>query len=153
MSQSQAPHDPHCIFCKIVQGQIPSTRVLETEHAVALLDIHPVNPGHVLIVTRAHHAHLADLPETIAAHAGSLLPRLCRVIRAATGADGLNVIVNNGRAAGQTIDHVHWHIIPRFDDDSVNWPWPQGQYVGDELARMQARITGELENDAAGEEG
>lgn len=153
MSQSQAPHDPHCIFCKIVQGQIPSTRVLETEHAVALLDIHPVNPGHVLIVTRAHHAHLADLPESIAAHAASLLPRLCRVIRAATGADGLNVIVNNGRAAGQTIDHVHWHIIPRFDDDSVNWPWPQGQYVGDELARMQARITGELETDAAGEEG
>ena len=153
MSQSQAPHDPHCIFCKIVHGQIPSTRVLETEHAVALLDIHPVNPGHVLIVTRAHHAHLADLPESIAAHASSLLPRLCRVIRAATGANGLNVIVNNGRAAGQTIDHVHWHIIPRFDDDSVNWPWPQGQYVGDELARMQARIPGELETDAAGEEG
>ncbi len=153
MSQSHAPHDPHCIFCKIVQGQIPSTRVLETEHAVALLDIHPVNPGHVLIVTRDHHAHLADVPDSLAAHAASLLPRLCRAIRAATGADGLNVIVNNGRAAGQTIDHVHWHIIPRFDDDSVNWPWPQGQYVGDELAQLQARIATELESDAVGEEG
>lgn len=153
MNQSQVPHDPRCIFCKIVQGQIPSTRLLETEHAIVLLDIHPVNPGHVLIVTRAHHTHLADLPDSIAAHVASLLPRLCRVIRAATGADGLNVIVNNGRAAGQTIDHVHWHIIPRFQDDSVNWPWPQGQYVGDELAQMQARITSELANDPAGEAG
>ena len=66
------------------------------------------------------------------------------LIRAATGADGLNVIVNNGRAAGQTIDHVHWHIIPRFQDDAVNWPWPQGEYVGDELGQMQFRIEREL---------
>ena len=141
---TQPAHDPHCIFCKIVQGQIPSARVLETDQAVAFLDIHPVNPGHTLIVPRAHHAHLAELPDAIAAHAGSLLPRLCRAIRAATGADGLNVIVNNGRAAGQTIDHVHWHIIPRFQDDAVNWPWPQGEYVGDELGQMQFRIEREL---------
>ena len=105
MSQPQPAHDPHCIFCKIVHGQIPATRMLETDQAIAFLDIHPVNPGHTLIVPRAHHAHLGDLPEAIAAHAASLLPRLCRAIRAATGADGLNVIVNNGRSAGQTIDH------------------------------------------------
>jgi histidine triad (HIT) family protein len=136
--------DPHCIFCKIVQGQLPSARVLETAEAVAFLDIHPVNPGHTLLLPKAHHAHLADLPEAVAAHAGSLLPRLCRAIRAATGADGLNIIVNNGRAAGQTIDHCHWHIIPRFDDDSVNWPWPQGEYIGDELGQMKFRIEREL---------
>jgi histidine triad (HIT) family protein len=120
--------------------------VQETEEAVVFLDIHPVNPGHTLIVPKAHHAHLAELPEAIVAHIGSLLPRLCRAIRAATGADGLNVIVNNGRAAGQTIDHCHWHIIPRFDDDSVNWPWPQGEYVGDELGQMKFRIERELES-------
>jgi histidine triad (HIT) family protein len=144
VTQHQPAHDPHCIFCKIVQGQIPSAKVLETDQAIAFLDIHPVNPGHVLIVPRAHHAHLSDLPDAIASHAGSLLPRLCRAVRAATGADGLNVIVNNGRSAGQTIDHVHWHIIPRFLDDAVNWPWPQGEYVGDELGQMQFRIEQEL---------
>jgi histidine triad (HIT) family protein len=147
MSRPQPGHDPHCIFCKIVHGQIPSTRVLETDQAIAFLDIHPVNPGHTLIVPRAHHAHLGELPEAIAAHAASLLPRLCRAIQAATGADGLNVIVNNGRSAGQTIDHVHWHIIPRFQDDAVNWPWPHGEYVGDELGQMQFRIERELGSD------
>ena len=144
MTGSQPAHDPHCIFCKIVQGHIPSSRVLETDQAIAFLDIHPVNPGHTLLVPRSHHTHLGELPDEIAAHAGSLLPRLCRAVRAATGADGLNVIVNNGRSAGQTIDHVHWHIIPRFQDDAVNWPWPQGGYVGDELGQMQFRIEREL---------
>ena len=137
-------HDPHCIFCKIVDGQIPSAGVLETDQAVAFLDIHPVIPGHTLIVPKAHHAHVGDLPDSVAAHAGSLLPRLCRAVQAATGADGFNVIINNGRAAGQTIDHCHWHIIPRFDDDPVNWPWPQGEYVGDELGQMKFRIEREL---------
>jgi histidine triad (HIT) family protein len=144
VTQSQPAHDPHCIFCKIVQGHIPSARVLETDQAIAFLDIHPVNPGHTLLVPRSHHEHLGELPEEIAAHAGSLLPRLCRAVRAATGSDGLNVIVNNGRSAGQTIDHVHWHIIPRFQDDAVNWPWPHGEYVGDELGQMRFRIGREL---------
>jgi histidine triad (HIT) family protein len=136
--------DPSCIFCKIVHGEIPSARVLETDRAIAFLDIAPVNRGHLLLVPRAHHATLADLPSDLAAHAGSLLPPLCQAVRAATGADGLNVIVNIGRAAGQTIDHVHWHIIPRFHNDPVNWPWPHSQYVGDELAQMQFRIQREL---------
>jgi histidine triad (HIT) family protein len=137
-------HEPNCLFCKIVHGQVPSTRILETDQVVAFLDIHPVNPGHSLIVPRGHHAQLDDLPAAVAAHAGSLLPRLCRAIRAATGADGINVIINNGRDAGQTIDHCHWHIIPRFRDDSVNWPWPQGEYLGDELGQMRFRIEREL---------
>jgi histidine triad (HIT) family protein len=145
VTEPQPAHHPRCIFCKIVQGQVPSARVLETDEAVAFLDIHPVIPGHTLLVPKTHHAHLSDLPDSIAGHAGSLLPRLCRAIRAATGADGLNVIVNNGRAAGQTIDHCHWHIIPRFEDDPVNWPWPQGEYAGDELGQMRFRIERELD--------
>jgi histidine triad (HIT) family protein len=133
--------DPHCIFCKIVRGEIPSTVVLETDDAVAFLDINPVNKGHVLLVPRAHHADLAELPEPLAAHVGSLLPRLCRAVKAATGADGYNVIVNNGRAAGQTVFHGHWHLIPRWHDDRVNWPWPHNSYAGDELAQMRFAIT------------
>jgi histidine triad (HIT) family protein len=145
MTEPQAvSHHPDCIFCKIVKGDIPSARVLETDRAIAFLDILPVNPGHVLLVTRAHHATLADLPDELASHAASLLPRLCRAVRDATGAAGFNVVVNNGRAAGQTIDHVHWHIIPRFPDDPVNWPWPHGEYLGDELGQMQFRIQREL---------
>jgi histidine triad (HIT) family protein len=143
---SQHAHNPDCIFCKIVTGAIPAAKVLETPEATAFLDINPVNRGHTLVVPKAHHPHLADIPDAIAAATGALLPRLCRAIRAATGADGLNVIVNNGEAAGQTIDHCHWHIIPRFRDDAVNWPWPHSPYVGDELGQMKLRIERELSN-------
>ena len=134
------PHDPHCIFCKIVGGEIPSARLIETDEVIVFLDINPVNPGHTLLVPRGHHPQLSDLPDDVAAATGSLLPRLCRAIKAATGADGLNVVINNGQAAGQTIDHCHWHIIPRFLDDAVNWPWPHIPYTGDGLAQMKASI-------------
>ena len=136
--------NPRCVFCKIIAGEIPSARVLETEQAVAFLDIQPLNPGHTLLVPRSHHARLSELPDELAAHAGALLPRLCRAVQAATGSVGLNVVVNIGQAAGQTIDHCHWHIIPRFDADPIHWPWPQGKYEGNELAQMKARIEHEL---------
>jgi histidine triad (HIT) family protein len=136
---------PHCIFCKIVHGEIPAARVLESDHAVAFLDINPVNQGHTLLVPKAHHAELGDVPDSVAAAIGALLPRLCRAVTVATGADGLNVIVNNGTAAGQTIDHSHWHLIPRFHDDPVNWPWPHQTYSGDELNQMRFRIERELD--------
>jgi histidine triad (HIT) family protein len=141
---SRHPHDPGCVFCKIVRGEIPSAVVLETDDAVAFLDIRPVNKGHVLLVPRAHHADLSELPEPLASHVGSLLPRLCRAVKAATGADGLNVIVNNGRAAGQTVDHGHWHVIPRWHNDPVHWPWPHSEYAGDEMGQMRLAIEREL---------
>jgi histidine triad (HIT) family protein len=141
---SHRSHDPHCIFCRIIDGEIPSAKLLETVEAVAFLDVNPVNQGHTLLVPKAHAARVSDLADAVAAEVGSLLPRLCRAITAATGADGLNVIVNTGQAAGQTIDHCHWHIIPRFHDDAINWPWPHSQYAGDELGQMRFCIEREL---------
>jgi histidine triad (HIT) family protein len=137
-------HDPSCLFCKIARGEIPSAKILETDHAVAFLDINPVNKGHVLLLPKAHHATISELPDALAAETATLLPRLCRAIVEATGADGLNVIINNGEAAGQTIHHGHWHLIPRFVDDPVDWPWPHAEYSGDELGQMQFRITSAL---------
>ncbi len=133
--------DPNCLFCKIAAGTIPSARVLETDHAVAFLDINPVNPGHVLVIPRDHHVRLHDLPDDLAAHTAGLLPRVARAVQAVTGAQGLNIVVNVGRVAGQTIDHVHWHVIPRHADDAVHWPWSHQPYSGDGLDRMRAEIT------------
>jgi histidine triad (HIT) family protein len=138
------PLDAACIFCKIARGEIPSAQVLSAADVLAFLDINPVNPGHVLLVPRAHHSTLSDLPEDLAAQAGSLLPRLCRAVHAATGADGLNIIVNTGTVAGQTIDHVHWHIIPRHAGDAVRWPWPHVPYSGNALDEMRSRIENAL---------
>ena len=141
---SQHPRDPACLFCKIVGGEIPSAKVLETDGAVAFLDINPVIRGHVLLVPKAHHATLSELPDDLAAETARLVPRLARAIQAATGSDGLNLIVNNGEAAGQTIFHGHWHLIPRFTNDPVHWPWPHDDYPAGELDRMRSRIEGEL---------
>ncbi|MGE5754898.1 MAG: HIT family protein [Planctomycetaceae bacterium] len=148
---SSHPHAPNCIFCKIVRGEVPSAPVLETDDAVAFLDIHPVNKGHVLLVPKAHHADLTELPEALAAACAKLLPRLCRAIKSATGADGFNVIVNNGRAAGQVVPHSHWHIIPRSYNDPVDWTWPHSEYVGDELGQMRFRIERELNPPGTGD--
>lgn len=133
--------DPSCIFCKIARGELPAARVFETDQAVAILDINPVNPGHVLLLPRSHHATLSDLPPDLSAHLAAHLPRLCRAVRAATGAAGLNVVLNHGRIAGQVIDHVHWHLLPRHAGDHVHWPWPHTAYAEGEMARMQERIT------------
>jgi histidine triad (HIT) family protein len=138
------PHDARCIFCKIASGEIPSARVIETDESIAFLDINPVIHGHILVVPKAHYGSLADLPDVLAGAVCTVLPRLARAVIAATGAQGLNVIVNNGRAAGQTIDHCHWHLIPRFNNDAVSWPWPHSEYVGDELDQMKVRIGREL---------
>jgi histidine triad (HIT) family protein len=132
------------LFCKIAHDKIPAAKILETSEAIAFLDINPVNPGHALLIPKAHFAHLSDVPDALVAATTSLLPRLCRAIAKATGADGLNVIMNNGQAAGQTINHCHWHIIPRFAGDAVNWPWPHTPYAGDELGQMKFRIEREL---------
>lgn len=133
--------EPNCIFCKIVSGEIPSTRVLETDRAIVILDINPVVKGHVLIIPRDHYPQVRDLPDELAAHAGSLLPRLARAVVSAVDAEGSNVIINSGRVAGQTIDHCHWHVIPRFDGDPVHWPWPHQSYSGDEMVATASRIT------------
>lgn len=133
-------YDSSNVFAKILRGEIPSAKVLETDGALAFLDINPVNHGHLLIVPKVEAATVAELPEEAASHVGSLLPRLCQAVLNATGAEGLNIIVNNGECAGQTIPHVHWHIIPRFSTDAVDWPWPHSPYSGDELNQLRFRI-------------
>ncbi len=133
------------LFARIARGELPCARVLETDHALAFLDIHPVNLGHVLLIPKAPYRTVADLPDELSAHLGSLLPRLCRAVQKATGAPSFNVIANCGTSAGQTVHHIHWHIIPRFEDDAVRWPWPHAAY-GDDLGMnaMQDRIVQSL---------
>jgi len=133
-------YDDQNAFAKILRKELPAAKVLETDGALAFLDIGPLNKGHLLVVPKAPAATLSELPDEAAAHVGALLPRLCRAVLRATGADGLNVIVNHGAVAGQSVDHVHWHIIPRFRDDGIRWPWPHKSYDEGEMEDVRARI-------------
>jgi len=108
-----------CIFCRIVAGAIPAEIVAKTEHATALLDVQPLADGHVLVVPTAHVATLEELGTEQATGLFSLVCRLAGPVREALGGAGTTVGVNNGAATGQTIPHVHVHIVPRHDGDGA----------------------------------
>lgn len=136
--------DANCIFCKIVQGQIPCAKVYEDQDFLAFLDIGPVRPGHALVVPKAHHATLLDLPADLAAGYLPTAQRVARAVLAVTGAAGFNLIMNNFRAAGQLVDHAHFHVIPRAADDGLHF-WPQGSYsTTDEMLALAAKISAAL---------
>jgi len=123
----------------------------EDSQAIAFMDIQPVNPGHVLVVPRQHHESLLDVPPDLARHLFDVALRLAPIVRRLAGADGLNVIVNSGAAAGQDVFHYHVHVIPRRSDDgfAVTLPFP-GSTPPDRtlLDAMAARIIAELRDPA-----
>jgi len=109
-------HDD-CIFCQIVDGDIPSRTVFEDDTAKAFLDANPLSPGHTLVIPKEHHETLEETPEDVAAHVFGVLHRLNTAVEHAVDADATNVAFNNGEAAGQEVPHLHGHIVPRFDGD------------------------------------
>ena len=113
-----------CVFCKIVAGQIPSTRVFEDEHTVAFMDIGQVNPGHVLVAVKKHAPDLYALDETQAAAVALACVKISKAIQAAFQPEGLSVYQANGEAAGQTVFHYHVHLLPRHAGDGMELTWP-----------------------------
>ncbi|HUN67595.1 MAG TPA: HIT family protein [Burkholderiales bacterium] len=113
-----------CVFCRIVAGQIPSTRVFEDEHTVAFMDIGQVNPGHVLVAVKRHADNLYALDEAQAAAVARTSARVARAIRDAFKPEGLSVYQANGKAAGQTVFHYHVHLLPRHAGDGMELSWP-----------------------------
>ncbi|MEM1176715.1 MAG: HIT family protein [Acidobacteriota bacterium] len=111
------------IFDKILDGDIPCHRVYENEHVLAFLDINPLAPGHTLVIPKERRAHLHELSDDAAAALGRALPRICRAVLAATGAEHYNVLQNNGAPAHQAVFHVHFHIIPRVGERGLGVGW------------------------------
>lgn len=107
-----------CVFCDIIQGQAPASLVYSDERVLAFMDIQPVNPGHLLVVPRAHAACLAELDGEIGGHLFQVGVRLARVVRhSGIRCEGVNLFLADGEVAGQEVFHVHLHVIPRFHDD------------------------------------
>ena len=115
---------PECIFCRIAAGEVPSTKVHEDGVCLAFMDIGPLAPGHVLVVPKAHYEMIWDVPEAQAAHLGAQVAALAAAVKDAAGAEGVNVLQNNGRVSGQEVMHVHFHLIPRRAGDGLGYRWP-----------------------------
>jgi len=115
------------IFAKILDGQIPCHKVYEDEHVLAFLDIGPLSRGHTLVIPKERKAFLHELSDEQAAAIGRVLPRIARALLAATGASAYNVLQNNGAEAHQAVFHVHFHLIPRFEEAGLEIGWRPGQ--------------------------
>jgi histidine triad (HIT) family protein len=113
-----------CVFCRIVAGQIPSTRVFEDEHTLAFMDLGQVNPGHVLVAVKKHAANLYELDDAQAAAVARASTRVAKAIRDAFAPAGLSVYQANGKVAGQTVFHYHVHLLPRHEADGMELTWP-----------------------------
>ena len=106
-----------CIFCSIVDGDIPARTVYEDEAVLAFLDANPLAPGHTLVIPKAHHERLNDLDAELAAKVLNVLNGLVPVVEGAVDAPATTVAFNNGEEAGQEVPHVHGHVVPRFEGD------------------------------------
>jgi len=115
-----------CIFCKIANGEIPSTTVYEDEEFRVILDVSPASRGHALILPKAHFRDLYDITEEQAQKAMALAKRIGSKMKEALGCDGLNILQNSEVAAGQTVFHFHMHLIPRYEGDNVQIKWIPG---------------------------
>lgn len=121
-----------CIFCKIANGEIPSATVYEDEDFRAILDLGPASKGHTLILPKKHAANLFELPEETAQKVLPLAKKLGARLEEGLHAEGLNVVQNNGEAAGQTVMHFHVHLIPRYKNDTVDVKWAPGTLTEDD---------------------
>ncbi len=117
-----------CVFCKIVAGEMPAKIVYESETALAFLDIGPVAQGHLLVIPKDHYSRLSDMPAEACATLAADLPGLARAVLTVTGASAFNLLQNNGRVAGQVVEHVHFHLIPRKAGDGLGYRWEAGEY-------------------------
>jgi histidine triad (HIT) family protein len=135
--------DCNCIFCKIANGEIPSTTLYEDEDFRVILDLGPATRGHALLLPKEHYANLFELDDTLAAKALLTAKKVGGRMKEALHADGLNLVQNNGEAAGQTVFHFHMHLIPRYDNDQAGVDWKPGSTTPEEMEEVKRLVTGE----------
>lgn len=138
------PHPSETIFDKILAGTIPCHRVYEDDHVLAFLDVGPLSLGHTLVIPKERAAFLHELSDEAAAAIGRVMPRLCRAVMHASGAEFYNILQNNGASAHQAVFHVHFHIIPRLGDTGLGVGWSPKKLdpdiAADLLAKMHASL-------------
>ncbi len=133
-----------CIFCKIIAGKIPANIVYQTSHSIAFLDISPVNKGHTLVVPKEHYADLYTLPPKVLYDMIDAVQKVAMAVKKGVTADGINIGMNNGGAAGQIVFHAHMHVIPRYSHDGLRH-WPAKKYADGEIKQIEEKIKKELQ--------
>ena len=144
LKQMQAQPTNQCIFCKIVNKEIPSKIVYEDDKTMAFLDIKPANPGHVLVVPKEHYQFLPQMPDEDVAKLFEVVKFLTAAVFEVAGAEGVEIRQRNGAAAGQVVPHVHVHIVPRFKNDGIVTDWTPKELPEEQFTEIQKRIVAKI---------
>lgn len=129
-----------CLFCKMAVGQIPVAKIYEDDVVLSFLDIGPISDGHTLVIPKQHFEKLHDCPAELLGQVCSRLGKIAAAVAASMNSDGYNILCNNGRAAGQLVEHLHFHIIPRNIGDGVFNRWPAYKYEKGKIEQIAAGI-------------
>lgn len=132
--------DNNCIFCKLAAGEIPSNTLYEDEDFRVIMDIAPAVKGHAIVLPKQHMNDLLTVEADTAKKALLVVSKTANAIKNALGCDGINVLQNNGEAAGQTVFHLHFHILPRYENDGFVIPWKQLSYGEGEAEALAEKI-------------
>ena len=130
-----------CIFCKLANGDIPTNSIYEDEVVKVIFDASPAAPGHILILPKNHYDDIYSMDDETAAHVFKVAVKLSKAYRKALDFDGLNIVQNNGEAAGQTVFHFHMHIIPRYKNDTVNVTWKQNEADASVIEDIKSKVS------------
>lgn len=131
----------NCVFCNIISGDIPSTVIYEDNDFKAIMDISPASKGHVIILTKKHFENLFQLEDNEAEKILVIARKIATAMKEELNCDGINFLQNNGKAAGQSVFHIHFHLIPRYEDDKVNISWTPGKYNDGQAAELAEKIS------------
>lgn len=129
-----------CIFCKIANGEIPSATVYEDSICRVILDVNPANKGHALIIPKEHFDNIYSMDAETAAKIFTIATEVAKAQKAELNPDGLNILQNNGEAAGQTVVHFHMHLVPRYIKDNVTMTWIPGKADTEELSALSKAL-------------
>lgn len=129
-----------CVFCRIVRGDLPAARVYEDDATLAFMDLQSVNPGHLLVTVKQHHANIYTLDDELAGAVFRSVARMARTLKRELDCDGVTVLQANEEAGGQTVFHFHVHVVPRWNEDGAGLIWPVKNPPREALDEMAARL-------------
>jgi len=133
-----------CVFCRIVNGELPAAKVFEDESTLAFMDLQSVNPGHTLVVVKPHRANLYELDDELAGAALRTAARVARAVKKAYGCEGVTLFQANEKAGAQTVFHFHIHVLPRWEGDGMALAWPAKNPSREALDEMAAKLRAAL---------
>ena len=128
-----------CVFCKIINGEIPANIVYENGKVLAFLDINPINRGHTLIVSKKHYRDISEITEDCLKDVVVVAKKIAGAMEIGLGADGINILHASGKAAQQSVFHFHIHLVPRYRDDGLN-TWPKSKYKEEDFKEVTEEI-------------